>query len=207
MPDQKRSRCIVFDVRDLPNNAQYFDADGNQIGGPPEPVRTNVSDGKVSIGPVPIDLAQRVTGVHNPSYFEVIKATSHYTGASIEFLDKMPCDDLIEFVRGAIQIRRKADHGGHAAADHGGQDDTLETIERNTPALDKNGGTWVSNKRAASLEGVETTTLKQYRYDGEHTDNMMFGRDKDGRIWRRIGKPNSHPWYLRSSLKDDPNRL
>ncbi len=73
-------------------------------------------------------------------------------------------------------------------------------LEKNTPPLDRNSGAWVNNKRAAAIEGVETRTLADYRVRGVKNAAGTLGRDKDGRVWRREGTPNSHPWYLRSTL-------
>lgn len=74
-------------------------------------------------------------------------------------------------------------------------------VKMDLPPLDRNGGLWVTNKIAAGLEGVDTETLGSYRQRGQTADNDMAGVDKDGRIWRRQGTPNAHPWYLRASLK------
>ncbi len=80
---------------------------------------------------------------------------------------------------------------------------SVDELEQATPKLDRENGKWVKNKRAAELEGLEIGTLSDYRVPGEKTDDQMFGRDKDGRIWRREGTPKSHPWYLRDSLRSE----
>ena len=101
---KKRHRCVQFTVETGPETSRYFDVDGNQIAGPTEPVRLNVNQGKVSIGPVPLNLAREVTGLRQPTYFEILKQTSRLTGASVDKLDELPDDELIEFVRGAIEV-------------------------------------------------------------------------------------------------------
>lgn len=78
---------------------------------------------------------------------------------------------------------------------------SIEDLEKATAQLDRENGEWVKNKRAAELEGLETRTLSDYRKSGEKTTDGRFGKDKDGRIWRRDGTERSHPLYLRSSLR------
>ena len=85
------------------------------------------------------------------------------------------------------------------------EDDTTEKDEislltKNIPPFSKISGKWVNNKKAAEIEGVETRTLADYRVQGIKNVAGNLGRDKDGRVWRREGTPNSHPWYLRSTL-------
>lgn len=69
------------------------------------------------------------------------------------------------------------------------------------PPLDVASGQWLKNTTAAAIEGLETETLATYRADGKTSPDKMSGIDKQGRMWRRQGTPNSHPWYLRSTLK------
>jgi hypothetical protein len=76
----------------------------------------------------------------------------------------------------------------------------VSALEKSTPPLSRTSGEWVSNKRAASIEGVETRTLADYRVPGIKNAGSTIGRDKDGRVWRREGTPHSHPWYLRATL-------
>ena len=76
----------------------------------------------------------------------------------------------------------------------------LRELEQSTPPLNKENGQWVRNKRAATLDGLKTRTLADYRHDGIALSDGTFGRDRDGRLWRRQGTRNSHPWYLKSSL-------
>ena len=84
---------------------------------------------------------------------------------------------------------------------------SIEELEAQTPPFHRDSALWVRNTRAAKLEGVETETLKSYRYGGVHNTEKTLGRDPDGRVWRRPGTSNSHPWYLRSTLKSEqPNR-
>ena len=81
--------------------------------------------------------------------------------------------------------------------------EALASLETETPAFSSDSGLWVRNKRAAELDGVETETLRTYRYAGSKNTEGTFGRDSDGRVWRRPGTPNSHPWYLRSTLRSE----
>ena len=83
----------------------------------------------------------------------------------------------------------------------GDGDDTFQKLENETPTFDRDSGLWVRNKKAAELEGVETGTLRQYRHNGKQNANKTLGRDTGGRVWRRVGNPNSHPWYLRATLQ------
>lgn len=76
----------------------------------------------------------------------------------------------------------------------------IRNLEETIPKLNKDNGQWLSNKFAARLHSLKTETLKSYRYTGISNGENTLGRDKDGRIWRRTGTQNSHPWYLRSSL-------
>lgn len=82
--------------------------------------------------------------------------------------------------------------------------DNVAKLERDTPPLDKYNGLWVRNVEASKLESIETATLASYRKPmngGIRNDSLTWGRDCDGRIWRRMGTPCAHPWYLRSTLK------
>jgi hypothetical protein len=75
----------------------------------------------------------------------------------------------------------------------------LQELKSTTPKLTTGDGIWVSNKLAAKLEGVKTRTLADYRCNG--ISNGLLGRDHQGRVWRKPGTKNSHPLYLRSTLK------
>ena len=77
----------------------------------------------------------------------------------------------------------------------------LEELARVTERLDRINGKWVSNRKAAYIEVVDTATLAKYRRAGYSTPDERFGRDIHGRIWRRDGTDHSHPWYLRHTLK------
>lgn len=90
---------------------------------------------------------------------------------------------------------------GKTEQGEGDGDKKISELESATPPLDRDSGKWVSNKRAAELEGVETRTLADYRLQGIRNAAKTLGRDKDGRVWRRQGTQNSHPWYLRSTLR------
>ena len=72
------------------------------------------------------------------------------------------------------------------------------------PPLEMGGGDWVTNKQAAKVEGVMVGTLNDYRILGVSSADKTFGEDKDGRVWRKPGTKNSHPWYLRSTLHSFP---
>ena len=82
-------------------------------------------------------------------------------------------------------------------------DITLSELEKKTPPLNRDDGSWVLSKLAAELDSRETDTLRSYRHKGLVNTSRTLGRDKDGRIWRREGMEHSHPWYLRSSLKSN----
>ena len=82
------------------------------------------------------------------------------------------------------------------------EDVDLEELERTTPPYSREDGQWVTGKRAAEIEGLETDTLKSYRHRGVMNSEKTFGRDRDGRIWRRDGTPRSHPRYLRRTLRE-----
>lgn len=77
----------------------------------------------------------------------------------------------------------------------------IDELKRITPRLDRENGEWVSNRKAAKLEGLDTETLGKYRRQGLKTADDTFGRDIYGRMWRREGTPNSHPFYLRRTLR------
>jgi hypothetical protein len=79
--------------------------------------------------------------------------------------------------------------------------DEIGILTNSAPPLDRTSGAWVSNKRAAEIDGVETRTLADYRVRGIKDAGGNLGRDKDGRVWRREGTSRSHPWYLRSTLR------
>ncbi|QDU86782.1 hypothetical protein Pla175_01330 [Pirellulimonas nuda] len=71
------------------------------------------------------------------------------------------------------------------------------------PQLDRENGEWVRNKRAAVLEGLTVQTLRTYRGLGKSDTESCLGEDPDGRVWRKNGSSNTHPWYLRSTLKSE----
>ncbi len=97
-------------------------------------------------------------------------------------------------------------HGcaGKPAADEW---EALARLERDIPPLDRANDEWRKNDDAAEIDGVKTRTLANYRTKGAATPDGRFGRDKYGRIWRREGTRNSHPWYLLSTLKNSRTRL
>ena len=82
-------------------------------------------------------------------------------------------------------------------------DSEIAKLEAETPSLDRENGNWVSNKTAAKIEGIQAETLADYRKVGIRNSERKLGRDHDGRVWRREGTPNSHPWYLKSSLVNE----
>jgi len=117
-----------------------------------------------------------------------------------EFSDEL-CE-VADFIR-HTRIEKKSLAGGDDGAGEDGTPtvDSIEQLELDTPKLDRQNGQWVSNKKAAAQEGIETRTLAKYRTDGKANPDKTFGRDNDGRVWRRDGTPSSHPWYLKSSLR------
>lgn len=82
------------------------------------------------------------------------------------------------------------------------EDVDLEELERTTPPCSRGDGQWVTGQKAAEIEGLVTDTLKSYRHRGVMNSEKTFGRDRDGRIWRRDGTPRSHPKYLRRTLRE-----
>ena len=82
----------------------------------------------------------------------------------------------------------------------------IDRLEQTTPPLDKHSGEWVIGAAAAKMEGLNSTTLKDYRSTkkgGRKNTKETFGIDKDDRIWRQIPGPHrsGRAWYLLSSLK------
>lgn len=105
---------------------------------------------------------------------------------------------------GTVALRQRIDQA-HAAppASESPTIEALDALEKTTPSINREDGSWVTNKLAARIDGLEPRTLANYRREGQKTADGMFGRDKDGRIWRRLGTPSSHPCYLRSTLRSD----
>ncbi len=115
----------------------------------------------------------------------------------------------VEPSRRAIQPtgrdERTNGNGQRAGAGSESQED-LERLRETLPPLGSDA--WVSNKEAAALEGSNARSLHTYRWaGGVHSEDSMMGRDKHGRIWRRCGTPNAHPWYLRSSLTSERDKI
>ena len=116
---------------------------------------------------------------------------------------------LLEFL-GSIRLRMERQPAKYGLVDartrslyrtaKAGKTDVVE-LEKTTPAFDRENGKWVKNTAAADLENVTTETLKKYRTEGIKKSGGRLGRDNDGRVWRRPGTPNSHPWYLKSTLR------
>jgi hypothetical protein len=118
-----------------------------------------------------------------------------------------PIADAIEREIRRLEIETAPDTPPHTSKTEKGEgnggkyiEDKLRDLERTIPPLDTQSTKWVKNKRAAQIEGLETRTLSSYRNQGIQKADKTLGRDKDGRVWRRQGTPNSHPWYLRSTL-------
>jgi hypothetical protein len=82
----------------------------------------------------------------------------------------------------------------------------IAKLEREIPPLDQDSSEWVDNKCAGKLENVQTRTLAKYRSEGTRNADRTFGCDCDGRVWRRIGTPNSHPWYWRQTLESQRSK-
>lgn len=81
-------------------------------------------------------------------------------------------------------------------------DEMILRLEEMTPPFDRENGEWVSNTVAAKLDHVKARSLANYRRDGIANKSNNLGRDPSGRVWRRPGLDHSHPWYLRSSLRN-----
>lgn len=64
-------------------------------------------------------------------------------------------------------------------------------------------GTWVKNVVAAKMEGLEPSTLGDYRVRGIRNADKLWGIDRYHRIWFHPGTIHSHPWYLKQSLKSE----
>ncbi len=77
----------------------------------------------------------------------------------------------------------------------------IEALACRTPPLNTESGDWIKPPEAARIEGCETGTLRRYRSAGIKSGDGTLGRDRDGRVWRKLGAPNSRCWYLKSSLK------
>ena len=77
--------------------------------------------------------------------------------------------------------------------------------ESGIPTLDKDSADWIPNKAAAKTEGLEVRSLSTYRKKSQAirvNADKTCGIDKDGRMWRRAGTDDSHPWYYKPSLKN-----
>ncbi|HEX8911602.1 MAG TPA: hypothetical protein VF796_04525 [Humisphaera sp.] len=102
------------------------------------------------------------------------------------------------------------EYGLRGAPPTGGEPPSDETsvnqLAATAPPLDTGNGEWVTNKVAATLEGVTAGTLSDYRGRGINTADGMLGKDNAGRIWRRQGTKTSHPWYYRPSLRSSPQK-
>jgi hypothetical protein len=99
----------------------------------------------------------------------------------------------------------QVDPAGTPRSPEGTKEDGVDEMaepEKSIPSLDRKSGEWVSNTKAAEIEGVKTETLKRYRTDGMRNADSSLGRDADGRVWRRSGTKSAHPWYLKSSLRN-----
>ena len=81
---------------------------------------------------------------------------------------------------------------------------TLEQIESETPALNKESIEWIAAKKENEKNlKLPIKTLREYRSPskgGRTLPCKMYGIDRDGRKWRRQGTPNSRVYYLASSL-------
>lgn len=87
-----------------------------------------------------------------------------------------------------------------------GDADALARLDRETPPMNVDDGSWVSSKVAAGLDSVKTRTLATYRNKGDQSSDGRFGRDRDGRVWRRTGTRRSHPWYWKQTLVSERAR-
>lgn len=118
--------------------------------------------------------------------------------------------DTIDRAYAIISQRRSREKytSGEANSDSGDsvkRQREISQLVQETPHLDTESIDWLQAKEIAGekSEGVNTGTLAKYRLESEggvQTQDKMLGKDKDGRVWRRIGTPTSHPWYLRKTL-------
>lgn len=87
------------------------------------------------------------------------------------------------------------------AEDEADEADNIRELEAATPALDRHSGEWVTSRKAAGLEGLETGTLNKYRKEGLKTADSTLGRDRDGRVWRKPQETiGAWPRYLLKTL-------
>lgn len=77
----------------------------------------------------------------------------------------------------------------------------INELEKTTPKFDPLSNDWIKSKALSKQLNLTTGSLATYRANGLQTDDKRFGKDQDGRIWRRPGTPRSHPWYYRPSIK------
>ena len=104
--------------------------------------------------------------------------------------------------RAAIPEQGAASENGEDEEHVGDVPAQLAKLEEETPPLNRESGEWVRSRDAATLEGVETRTLMKYRSAGIKNEAGTLGRDPYGRVWRREGTKSAHPWYLKSTLKN-----
>jgi hypothetical protein len=119
-------------------------------------------------------------------------------GVMSDFTSKFSVAELKELVR-QLEYGRNVNPIPEEQPHHPGSID-IAALEKISPPLDRGNGLWVSNRKAAELESLESETLGKYRRNGQSTADGKFGRDIHGRIWRREGNPSSHPCYLRRTL-------
>lgn len=132
------------------------------------------------------------------------------SGGTLEDLSGLPLTEAAKLLAGDSPPRAGSEAKAEGAAatpvkagagsKTGKRRDSLAKLEQETPPLGKGDGQWVRTSKAATLEGLDAATLRKYRSTGEANANKTFGRDRDGRIWRRQGTPKAHPLYLRKSL-------
>lgn len=189
----------VRDYREYPNDGGYWEdhvtvVNGmNHIRRAPNPrmVSTRLEWAKSAVNQVHFWLEDRdINGQPDrPVNFDDLELTDCELSKLLKFLLRLSADRNGEVANADAAVDRDADLS-----------DMIDKLEALTPSLNKTNGEWVNNKRAASLEGIEARTLSSYRSKGAANDDGNFGRDNDGRVWRREGTPKSHPWYLRSTL-------
>lgn len=83
--------------------------------------------------------------------------------------------------------------------------EAITALEARTPAIDPKSPAWATQEQVADLEDKGVRTLANYRSQGESVPDGTFGRDCDGRIWRKETRNARKVFYLRASLPRSPD--
>lgn len=82
---------------------------------------------------------------------------------------------------------------------------SIEKFERETPPLDTKSVEWIAARsKNAKKFGLTIRTLRDYRtkqHGGRSMPDKTFGKDRDGRLWRRQGTAKSTVYYYAPSLR------